>query len=528
MNATATLPRASPTRSLGKWAWRLALFLIAVAAALATFFAGMHIHQVRVFPYQLLATAHKTLIVNAVNAGLWDAGGPDFRAAQCASSDSQPAKADTQVGRLSKDLGLRHLLCPAREDAAAARVEFVAGGGLTDPIIVKGEFGTFLDHCPGPAGCLAVEYARSGAITRVWPFRPEKIAQANIVSESDYPYELPVGWSMARNVSSYNVSLFPGGDLLVVFYCAHSHPAACGVARISPGDGEPRWYRKDYSHHWPHVVDEDMALVPGRRRGGEAIFPLGPQRRKIHLELKCADRDQVNVINGSGDLLEEIPLFEVVAASRYAGILVGATKCKSSSQLLPNRPFPLHLNFVHMLGEDAGGAAGIAPGDLVVSLRNLSAFGVLDKDDRRLKRLVRGSFHWQHGVRHLEKARFMMFDNLGTDGTLGPSRLLMVDLATGAETTLFPNDATPAHLRDWFAEGRGQFDVSSDRSRVLLVDPEGARAFEIRLADGLVLNVFRQLHDLEVSPGFPERLTGSAWLFEFHGIHYANRWEKRR
>jgi len=504
MNATATLPRGKPARALGKWAWRLALFLIAVAAALATFFAGMHIHQVRVFPYQLLATAHKTLIVQT---GLWDAGGPDCR-----------AKIDEHVDRLSKDLNLRRLLCPAREDAGARRVEFVAGGGLTDPILVKGEFGTFLDHCPGPAGCLAVEYARSGAIARVWPFRPAKIAQANIVSESDYPYEHSVGWSIARNASSYNVSLFPGGDLLVVFRCADSHPSGCGVARISPGDGEPRWYRKDYSHHWPHVVDEDLALVPGQRRGGEAIFPIGPQRRKTHLELKCAYRDQVNVINGSGDLLEEIPLFEAIAASRHAGILVGP-ECP---------PKILHLNFVHMLGEDAGGAAGIAPGDLVVSLRNLSAFGVLDKDDRRLKRLVRGSFHRQHGVRHLEKARFMMFDNLGTDGIWGPSRLLMVDLATGEETTLFPSDATPAHLRDWFTEIRGQFDVSTDRSRVLLVDPKGARAFEIRLSDGLVLNVFRQLHDLRDFAGFPERLTRSAWFFEFHGIHYANRWGKRQ
>lgn len=276
MNATAALPRGKATRSLGKWAWRLALFLIAVAAALGTFFAGMHIHQVRVFPYQLLATAHKTLIVNAVNAGIWDVGGPDFRPAQCAPSpsDSQPAKADTQVGRLSKDLNLRRLLCPVRKDAAAARVEFVVGTGLTDPILVKGEFGTFLDHCPGPAGCLAVEYARSGVIARVWPFRPEKIAQANIVSESDYPYEHPVGWSMARNVPHFNVSLFPGGDLLVMFRCVDNHPTACGVARISP-DGEPRWYRKDYSHHYPHVVDEDLALVPGSRRargGGGRSF----------------------------------------------------------------------------------------------------------------------------------------------------------------------------------------------------------------------------------------------------------------
>ena len=72
-----------------------------------------------------------------------------------------------------------------------------------------------------------------------------------------------------------------------------------------------------------------------------------------------------------------------------------------------------------------------------------------------------------HGVRHLEQARFLLFDNLGAAGAGGPSRLLMIDLATGAETTLFPNDGTPEHLRDWFTVEAGQFDVSADRRRAL-------------------------------------------------------------
>ena len=162
----------------------------------------------------------------------------------------------------------------------------------------------------------------------------------------------------------------------------------------------------------------------------------------------------------------------------------------------------------------------------MVSLRNFNAFGILDRDDRRLKRFVRGSFQQQHGVRHLEQARFLLFDNLGAAGAGGPSRLLMVDLATGAETTLFPNDGTPEHLRDWFTETAGQFDVSTDRRRALLTDPRGARAFEIRLADGEVLNIFRQLHDVSSLAGFPEALAKNAWFFQFHGIHYADRWEQ--
>lgn len=59
---------------------------------------------------------------------------------------------------------------------------------------------------------------------------------------------------------------------------------------------------------------------------------------------------------------------------------------------------PFHLNFVDRAGADAGGAWGLAPGDLVASLRNLSAFAILDAESGRVKRLVRGSFFYQHCV----------------------------------------------------------------------------------------------------------------------------------
>ena len=508
----AALPAAARWR-------RLLLFPLLASALLAAFFAGMHIHQSRVFPFPQVQSAYKTLVVHL---GLWrdaDFDGLDVRSAQCA-----PVR-ESFRHMLSRDYGLPELKCPAaqvaRQDAAGARVESGIGVGLADPVVVKGEIGTFLDYCPAPWGCLAVEYSRSGAVTRAWPFRPDEIREANIVSESDYPYQHPAGWSFARDIRWYDISLHPGGDLLVVFHFRNSHPAGGGVARVSV-EGRPRWYRKDYSHHWPHVVGDDLVLVPGRRlRRAQLSYPVGRGQRASSVELTCHDglikEDQVNVVNGRGDVLEEIPILDAIAVSPHAGALVGADPCN-----------PLHLNFVDVLSErvasqDAGSAADIASGDLVVSLRNLNAFGILDKDDRRMKRLVQGGFHRQHGVRYLDGARFVMFDNLGTDGAQGPSRLLVVDLATGEETTVFPTETTPAHLRDWFAVQRGQFDVSPDRRRILLSDPFGARAFEIRLADGAVLNVFRQIHDLSRLPGFPKELTENPWLFHFHGIHYAHR-----
>ena len=528
--------RSTWLHRMGKIGKRLAWTWWVAAMALTVFLAGMYVNERGLFPSRLVRSAYKTLAINANFEGLQRLAGTD----RAIVSPGRGAVKCAPVSRAARDdlrerFGFWTLSCPTegvvRTNAAQARIEPVADEAvddaaplngptpmlddpiLIDPVLVKGEAGAFLDHCPAPWGCLAVEYSRSGVVSRAWPLRPEEIANANIVSESDFPYEHVLGWSFPRALRFFDLALYPNDDLLVVFNFKDSHPYGGGVARLAP-DGRPRWYRKDYSHHWPHVVSEDLALVPSMRLRRERLsFGVGPRKKAMALECREGRiiEDQVNVIDGRGGVLEQIPILDAIIQSPYAASLHGAEDCD-----------PTHLNFVDVLGADAGGTAGIAPGDLVVSLRNLNAFGILDKDDRRLKRLTWGSFRQQHGVRHLHEARFVMFDNLGTDGRHGPSRLLAIDLASGEESTLFPNDETPQHLRDWFALSAGQFDVSPDGQRALLTDAR--RAIEIRLADGRVLNVFRQLHDMSALPEFPDALAENAWLFRFHGIHYASRW----
>ena len=492
---------------------RTPLLLFAVAVLLAAFGAGMYVEAAGLFPSGLVRSAYKTLAVNLNFMGFGN--GTDA----AVGGKCVPVAAG-RIGELRKEFRMPALKCPAAPfasaDAAESRIEFLASDTLADPVLVKGDAGTFLEHCPAPSGCLAVEYSRSGSVSRAWPFRPEEIARANIAPESDYPYEHPIGWS-PLDAYAFSVALYPNGDLLVVLQLYHSHPYGGGIARVAP-DGQPRWYRKDYSHHVGHIVDENLALVPALRRDRSQIeyqIPVEGGSRKI--ELRCQGQileDVVNFVGGGGELLDQIPVLDAIAESRYGAALWPR----------PHACDPTHLNFVHVLGADAGGADDIAPGDLVVSLRNLNAFAILDKNDHRLKKLVRGSFTRQHGVRHLDNARFIMYDNLGSDGVNGPSRLLIVDLATNEETAVFPNDDTPAHLRRWFTPYSGQFDISPDGRRALIADVHDGRAFEIRLADGKVLNVFRHLHDLSKLPDFPHALTERAWFFSLHAIYYANRW----
>ena len=51
---------------------------------------------------------------------------------------------------------------------------------------------------------------------------------------------------------------------------ATAHPFGGGVARVDR-DGHPVWYRRDYSHHWPQLLEDGTALVPGTGIGDESI-----------------------------------------------------------------------------------------------------------------------------------------------------------------------------------------------------------------------------------------------------------------
>ena len=514
----------------------VALFL--ASFFLLAFFAGMYVYHSRVFPYSAVSSAYKTLIVTLETNGLIRSADDEyygtgtrndaaddtvsvsgsFRPYGCAPIDLSVRWAIRQDFRLA---GCEDLYM-SKDDISASRFEFIEGDGFAAPILVQAGRGSFRDLCPGEHGCLAVEYSASGEVRHAYPYRLEEIYAANIVSETKFPYEHPIGWSFEKDAEATSVSRYPNGDLLVVFLFDDSAPYGGGVARVSP-DGSPVWYRKDYSHHWPHLADDDTAVVPSFGADREYnfgdreynfTFGGGSPFHRVQRALLCDGYfldDYLSVIDGDGNLLNQASILDAITESLYSEHLIKHSKDDCD---------PTHLNSVYVLGDDFTSVDDVVPGDIVFSMRRLNAFGVLDGETHRLKRIVRGSFIAQHAVEHLEGSRFIMFDNSGTDGVHGPSRLLMVDLADGRETTLFPNDETPRHLLNFFSELRGRVDVSPDRRRALVADVDNGRGFEIRLSDGAVMNIFHSLHDVSGLEQFPDEYAANAWRFDMQDISY--------
>ena len=549
-------------------------FILLIAAlALGAFFVAMWIWQPRISPQHLAHSAHKALRSALEMRGLSAPedndesiesldGSDEKNTAGLLECDRDEATEKTTAEktriklRVTKFSQLRCLAARvASHEASAKRIEFIAADRFDDPVLVGGGIGMFLEHCP-PAphlglsgGCLAVEYSRNGEVSRAVPLRLQAIEEANIVSAYNWKDEdhlhRQVDWPelIVRSVSPY-----PGGDLLVHLEVGTPFPHSTGVARVAQ-DGQPRWFLEDYSLPWPHIIDDNLALVRSRRPQSRTKTLRVNHKRKVMACYENWERhDTINLIDGRGRLLDEIDLLEALLESPYSALfernLNGCNNpaftnsihhCRLAAGTLAACNSPAFANSIHQLGAEVSGANNIAPGDIVASLPFLNAFGIIDQNNQRFKELVRGSFIQQHAVRHLEKARFLMFD-LGNS----PRRLLMFDLATGKETTLFPRDHTPTHLRQIVPPSLSpnlspnhpqhvkhkigiHIAVAPDRQRILFSDPRVGLAFELRLSDGRVLNIFRQLHDLSSVVGIPDPFRQQAGVFRATAYDYANR-----
>ena len=462
----------------------LPLLLFIAALVLTIFSYGVVVGRYRVFPFWIISDGIKT------GKALLDV----------MIEDDRIRYTETYIG--FSDMPL--------ENSVSDRIEFVAGNELAAPVLWTGGLYQFREYCPD-FGCLAVEYNHRGEVTYAYPLRLDELEKAQGTADDDeFPYEFSPNFSFVKDISVSSVSRYSNGDLLVVFHYEFAFPYGAGVARIDR-DGHVVWFRRDYSHHWAQILDDDTALVPSLRIGSEPIpFHL---RGYMIRQSDCRRpyRDTVHIIDGDGRLLKRIDLLDILLASPFISALQHTT---DSCDLL-------HLNFVSVLGDDVGGAWGIEPGDLVVSLRNISAFAILDRESGRVKRLVRGSFLLQHSVQHLEGSTFLMFDNQGYDEVGGPSRLLAVDLVDGRETTIFPNRSTPESLRDrFFSNKLGNIDISADRRRVLVAFSEEGVGVEVRLADGEIMSIFRSLHDVSSLDQFQNERKTKAALFQLLGLEY--------
>lgn len=201
------------------------------------------------------------------------------------------------------------------------------------------------------------------------------------------------------------VHLFENGDLLAIYEYT-------GVVRLN-ADSELLWAHQGWNHHDLDVDEE------GR------IFVLGFEDKAVPaLREAPIMADNITVLGPDGDVLDVVEIADCLLASTYAELIELAQQHKSADVF--------HTNTVQVLdGAHAERSPAFARGNLLISMRNLGAIGVIDPQQRKLVWAAWGPWRMQHEPVLLANGNILLFDNrtqsMDETQSSGSSRILEFD-----------------------------------------------------------------------------------------------------
>ena len=259
--------------------------------------------------------------------------------------------------------------------------------------------------------------------------------------------------------------LYPDGSILLNFQ-DNSFPYGSGLVKLDR-DSKVLWKVERNTHHDVSVDEDGNIWVPAQHYRANGLPSLGNLKGWFY-------EDTVLKISPDGKVLDEISVLE--ALDDWPG-LTSITYNEDAAVTIRSRD-PTHLNNVEPLPRALAAAfPQFAPGDLLLSLRNMNTIAVLDPRTRKIKWALSGRFVQQHDPDFLPNGNIMLFDNLGgvnDQEGCGRSRILEIVPQTGAVTWRYDGCEGP----DFDSERRGTQEAL-ENGNVLIVESLRGRVLEV-------------------------------------------------
>ncbi len=394
----------------------------------------------------------------------------------------------------------------ARLDAEASPrpliTQFSAAAG-TEALLITGGPYQYMEQCPS-LGCLAWVIDREGRVLHHWEVDPD-ILFAGIENAGF------AGGITPKKIYPIGMALEPDGSLIVTFHARNTFPYQVGIAKISV-DGEVLWKHFNFSHHWIDVDADGRIYVPSMKVIDAADF-FENSLVEVDCTLGKMFYEGVRVYAPDGTTLREIWILESLAKSGYPGFFYGV---KDGCD-------PVHINSVQVVKpEIARVLPGVDTGDILVSFRESSVTAILDGETGRVELLRAGQTAAQHSPQFLPDGTVVIFDNQGGQRSNGGSRIVRLDLVSGASETIYPR-GEDSLLLPFISDDGGHISVSPDGKRLLISSKHQARSFEIDIETGEVLWMMEKSFDLKP---YLEATNKSAKAdrayFNAYGTYYLN------
>lgn len=253
--------------------------------------------------------------------------------------------------------------------------------------------------------------------------------------------------------------LMPNGDLLAMYEAMGETPWGYAMVKMNKRS-EPIWTHMGPVHH-----DLDIA-----RDGRIYTLTSHIRWREIeeaqNLEPPRLD-DFVLVLSPDGKPIREVSILHAIARSPFARLLI----------TVPPNPLGdfLHTNDIELIEE---GEAAIlpfaAPGQVLLSMRDISTIAILDLDSEQIVWAQRGSWLRQHDIDILPGGNLMLFDNLGHFGPGGRSRVIEFDPVTMQAVWTYAGDDRHPFDSEFRSEQQ-----RLPNGNTVINESDGGRIFEV-------------------------------------------------
>lgn len=264
--------------------------------------------------------------------------------------------------------------------------------------------------------------------------------------------------------SVHGVLLMPNGDLVFNFERA-------GLVRLDYC-GDVIWRLPYRTHHSVVLDDSGSFWVGGERNYRVQPIPF-PNHEPPFDEMTMLE------VAPHGEILTEISVSELLIDNGLSGLLYlsninGWDTTVSGDTLHMNdvEPFPANLN-EGLFERD----------DIMISLRNINAILVFNKETRKVKYLNVGSVVRQHDPDFIDGNTISVFDNNNLSGSQGgartdhaglASRIILINALTDETSVVFEGSAqTP-----FFTDIMGKHQWLPNRN-ILITEARSGSAFEI-------------------------------------------------
>lgn len=401
------------------------------------------------------ASAVTSVVALVFGAGLFSARG-DNAVARAAFGVYDDTKAlIREIPNLTGERPI-HFLAPARYPGKGVTLNKTSGDDL---VLLSGFIGD---------NQRAQLMRRDGSVLASWNLSPleqlPSAGQCRNVPQTNW------------NSAAHNVLIGQDGSVLFSY-------ESCGMVKLDRC-GKKIWATKELTHHSPNLMANGEIVIGG------SDYISKPTRWPF---TEPYWEDVIRVYDAQGKLIRQRAITDLFARN---GMLAALT---SHSDDNPKTDGEFHLNEVEELPAALARAFPMfAPGDLLISIRNLNMILVADAKLERIKWHRVGPWIRQHDPDWGADGRITVFDNHpdGTeDGTrFGGSRIIAVNPATGETQTLYGGRKG----QHFFTNQRGLHQMLDDGS-MLITEANAGRAFQVDRAGRIVWQYVNRYDDKEAA-----------------------------